>query len=118
MDILIDDVIIYITFYLCYDMYRISFLSSSKYFHKLKDKIYYNDIIKFNIWPMSDKKLSKLSKMRHLWYFDRFTNVKTDDLDYQFPKSITHLTLGYNFDFNSYKSKNINIKNYIPSSVT
>src|SRR5579872_4241728 len=96
MDVLIKDIIVYITTYLT-DKIKLNLLSSNKYFHSLKNEIIYHDCI-------------DIDKIHHLWYYDRFTKLVVHNIQHHIPKSVTHLTFGDNF--------NQNIKDCIPDSVT
>src|SRR5579872_2052454 len=79
---LINDIVIYIMTFLN-DGPKRRFLSSSKDLHKLKDKIYYDCMM-------------KIEKIHTLWYFDMFTYVEINNLEYKLPNSITKLCI--NFD--------------------
>ena len=68
MNILITDIIVYITNMLRNDQTKMNFLSSSKYLAKIKNQITYNKYI-------------KLSVIRKLWYFDQFTNIEINETD-------------------------------------
>src|SRR5579872_1016020 len=98
MDILIQDIIIYIVSYLKTKK-KIKFLSLSRDLHALKDKIYYEDMI-------------DIDKIHNLWYFDKFTNVLIYDtnITYKFPMFVTHIIFGPYY--------NKNVKGLIPNSVT
>src|SRR5688572_14969247 len=95
MDTLITDIILLLTNSLD-DINKIKLLSVTKSYHELKNKIIYNNKIKYN-------------KINHLWYYDRFINVVVNKITI-LPKLITHLTFGYLF--------NQDIKGSIPESVT
>src|SRR5579872_4663575 len=117
-DILFCDNIIEIVSYLN-NKKKIRLLSTSQYLHSLKNKVYYNDLV-------------RLGKIRSLWYYDSFVNVRVydHDIQYNLPKSIKRLTYsGTNLDF----IKNIpctityltfddyfnqDIKGYIPTFIT
>src|SRR5258706_15442303 len=95
MNILVKDNILTILFYLD-DNDKINFLSTQKDFDKLKDSIYYENIIHYD-------------KIKKLHYTQRFINliVSYPILIHQF---VTHLTFGRYFTQN--------IKDCIPPSVT
>jgi hypothetical protein len=78
------------------DKNKLNFLSTSSILHLLKSKIFFNN----PVW---------MSRINNIWYFDRFTNIVTDQLS-GYPKCITHLTFGIFFDQD--------IKDCIPISVT
>src|SRR6476620_2856327 len=91
------DIIRVICLYLS-DKDKIQFLSSKNEFHKLKNtRLLFNDPI-------------NKSKIMNLFYYNRFTNILSDQNTINFPLCITKLT----FD----KYFNQNIKGVIPSSVT
>ena len=78
------------------DIDKLNFLSSSTILHRLKSKVFFNDII-------------LIDKITHLWYLDRFTNIMISILG-KYPRCLTHLTFGNCF--------NKDIKGCIPASVT
>src|SRR5579872_6228717 len=98
MNMLINDVIYNIISFLN-NYGKIMFLSVTKNTHILKDRIYYDDVI-------------DIDKILILWYYDRFTNVRTDVIPLKFPKLITHMVF-----YPSY-GKYVNLKDRIPNSVT
>ena len=75
---------------------KLNFLSVSSVLHTLKFEVYFNDCVHIN-------------KIISVQYFDRFTNIITDQLSI-YPKCILHLTFGQIF--------NQDIKGCIPPSVT
>ena len=89
-----NDIYCYLCTFLT-DRDKINFLSSSTTLHGFKSKIFLNDRIFIN-------------KITQLWYFDRFTNIITNQLGYI--PNISHVTFGNYF--------NQNIKDCIPASVT
>ena len=89
-----NDIITYICDFLN-DTDKISLLSMSTSAHLLKNKVYFNGQI-------------LISKITHLWYFDRFTNIMVLEIHF-FPKFIANLTFGDDF--------NQPIRNSIPESV-
>src|SRR5579872_2042337 len=102
MNLLIDDVIKYITRFLN-NSEKIQFLSSSKSFHQLKIKVYYDDY-------------TCLHKIYDLPYYNMFTHVIFNKLGCDLSKSITHLF----FEYKISSEKNIIIKDCmsIPIGVT
>src|SRR5579872_6404657 len=74
MELLIDDVIIYVMTFLNNED-KIQFLSMSNKLHTLKHKVYY------------DQKIA-ISKIRKLPYYDMFTNVSVNNNRYALPKSV------------------------------
>src|SRR5258706_10414161 len=95
MNILVKDNILTILFYLN-DNDKINFLSTQKDFDKLKNSIYYENIINYD-------------KIKKLHYMQQFTNLIVNNL-ILIPRSVTHLTFGKYF--------NQDIKNCIPQSMT
>ena len=119
MELLIDDVIVFITTYLN-DKDKISFLSTTKKLNTLKTKVYYDTLIHVN-------------KIKDLQYYDMFINVKINDIRYGLPKSSTSVNFDmlFDYDIKDYIHKNVthmifckncifnqNIKDFIPNSVT
>ena len=90
-----NDIFCHICTYLR-DIDKLNFLSVSSFMHQLTSRVFFNDQI-------------QIKKIINIWYFDRFTNIITDQLDV-YPKCISHLTFGHRFD------KNIN--GCIPPSTT
>src|SRR5579872_4754263 len=95
MEFILDDIIIVITSFLD-DKDKISFLSLTKKLHLLKNKVYYNEKVYID-------NIIKLS------YYDMFTVILTNNVNYKFPKFMTHLIFAYGF--------NQKIRKYIPNSV-
>src|SRR5579872_5592762 len=97
LDILINDIIIYIVPFLkTYD--KLMFLSSSKDLHHLKDKVTYDYMV-------------NIRRIQRLWYYGKFTNIYTNDIgNFKFPISINRLTFSNNF--------NKDIKGMIPDTIT
>ena len=60
------------------DKSKVNFISVSKSFIQFKNKIFYDDMIRYN-------------KIEKLYYFNRFKNIKINTIK-NFPKFITHLT--------------------------
>src|SRR5579872_4718572 len=104
MNLLVQDNILCIASYLDTNN-KIIFLSSSKEFHSLKNKVYYHDQIK-----VTNKKLYG-KRIDHLWYYDRFTNIRINNIPnkFKYPKYVTHLIFSDHIDQE--------IKN-IPNSIT
>src|SRR5579872_4220672 len=98
IDILFSDNIMDIVSYLTIKE-KIKFLSLAKDLHSLKDKIHYHDIV-------------YIGKIYHLWYYDRFTHVIVNYIQYKLPNSITHLT------FDDYFNTTINEYIHIPKTMT
>src|SRR5579872_245517 len=98
IEILIDDIILYITTFLD-DINKIYFLSSNKILHTFKNKIYYDE-------------MKHITKIYNLSYYDMFKNIQVDGLDHKLPKYVTHLS------FEKYSTFDEDIRNKIPNTIT
>lgn len=86
---LCDDIIVYIcTFLRNYD--KIQFLSTCSYFHTLKNKVCF-DGKRWRSWSIVNP--IPVSKIKDLWYFDRFTHVEVDCDILKIPQCATNLLL-------------------------
>src|SRR5438046_1361923 len=94
------------------NMDKLNFFSVTQNLHSCKSKIKFTDSVFIN-------------RITNIWYFDQFTNIKAnnictypksittltiDNIRKRIPDSVTHLTFGYDFDYN--------IKNIISEKVT
>src|SRR5579872_604064 len=95
MNILIDDVIIYIMNFLS-DKDKINYLSSSKYLDKIKIVVHYDTLMTTN-------------KIKELPYYDMFTNIFVENTNDKLPKSVNKFAFDCLF--------NEDIKGYIPLTV-
>src|SRR5579872_2332086 len=85
MEVIVDDVIINIAQFLT-NNHKLTFLSTSKKFHLLKNKVHYDEAV-------------DIDKVYKLPYYDMFTNVFVNDLAIRLPKSIIKLGFGVPFDY-------------------